>query len=331
MSLEKRLHEAMAQHQKILSQADQNSKSLKEMLAIERQEQQRLVNECAKLVKQLHESGEQNERFVSQVKTLSDLVVELLLKLDGIEIEHLKAQDDLLRRCHELEQQLQLNVKGIRNQKNQMVEEKVADMKEGIQGITERNANLEAQITLYKENIEESADRYDMDEEIQGLKERKAYFEAQIALYKETIEECTDNNDREKFLRRCTALEQELSETMELNEELTKQVTPWVERVREAPSDGDFSQLLDRCTDLEAEKATIEYELKQHKNDTAEITKESDELQEKLDAALAELVELQQMRDQDLIVAHKSREMLEALVDANDELMMNSRIYWMKP
>ncbi|KAG7359002.1 hypothetical protein IV203_015591 [Nitzschia inconspicua] len=104
--------------------------------------------------------------------------------------------------------------------------------------------------------------------------------------------------------------------------------------VRAAPSDDDFSQLLDRCTDLEAEKATIDYELKQHKNGTAEveeITKESDELQEKLDAALAELVELQQMRDQDLILAHKSREKLEALVDANDELMMNSRNYWMKP
>jgi chromosome segregation ATPase len=322
VSLEKRLHEALALNQKITTQADQNSKGLAEMLAKESQEQQRLVNERAKLEKQLHESQEQNERFATQVATLSHQLTELQSQLDTIESDHLDEQDELLKRCHELEQKLQLNLDGNPARDSSVDQEKLADLEKEVQDLTEKNANLEGEVALYQKKIETATDGDPNTEELRD---------------------------------RCAALEQELLETVEQNEELTKQVHALGTRVRdlesyaektaseleaangmiqtlearEAPGDDDFGRLLERCTDLEAEKSSIEYELKQLKNGSAEleeIRKERDDLQQELDAALADLIDLQQMQGTPSSAANNDiandqlNERLEALADAKDEL-----------
>ncbi|KAL3919962.1 MAG: hypothetical protein SGILL_003492 [Bacillariaceae sp.] len=280
-SLEKQLDEVKDENQKLTSQVEEHRKEEENK---DVGEQSDLAEKCAKLEKKLKKSGEKKEK-------LSDQVAELQEKLDSIEMEHLEEQDELVNRCQELEQKLfEQNTLEAPQQVDPQQLTKLSELENQVQDLTDENETLKVQVNIYKKKQEDDA----------------------------------ESERNQELTKRCDDLEQELLKTVEQNEQLTEQVDSLGTRVRdlekhteetnkeleqahneiedlkasEAPGDDDFARLLERCTDLEAEKAQIEWEMSQRQGNSQEleaIKKENDELQQELDAALAELVEFQQI------------------------------------
>jgi chromosome segregation ATPase len=281
-NLERQLQEAKEQNQKLSSDIAQQSKWLEEK---DDQDRQDLEEKCVKLEKKLKKSNEKTQK-------LSDHVSELQAKLDTIEIEHLEDQDELVNRCQELEQKLfQQNTLEAPKQVDQQQLQKLSELENQIQDLTDENEIIKVQLNIYKK-------KQDQD---------------------------VESERNQELVKRCDDLEQELLQTIEQNEQLTEQVDSLSARVRdltaqieetnntlelaqseienlkacEAPGDDDFARLLERCTDLEADKAQIEWEMKQQQVSSEElhaIRNERDKLQRELDTALDELSELQHLR-----------------------------------
>lgn len=279
--LEKELQDTKEQNQILMMQAEQQSKARADTSGRDRKEQQRLADRCAQVENELQMAGEEKERLSAEVVTLTSQVRDTK---EQIKVIMMQAEQQSKSRAMPLSSK--------EKKEHQRVTSRCSELEKQLEASTEQNVKLTSQVAALKENLDTMGnDRIEKHD----LLERCAGLEAELRITDERYEKLLaaseeDLKDQEELIRRVRALQNELRESAEHNEQLSSQLKAYKLHVEASMSGvADGPRLIDRCTELDVERSLAEERSKRLAAQVESYTRQMEDLEAYADETANEL------------------------------------------